>query len=160
MANLEKPITTQEELDALISDRLRRERETSVKRYEGFLSPEDKQTLINTHAAEVQKLTDSVTDLQNQLKTKDEELAASLHYRTDLEKTRIALAAGLKPEYADRLRGETADDWKADAEILAKDFKAAHTVAPSGNPEPITDPKDANRKRFQDWFDENLKIGD
>ena len=137
MANLEKPITTQEELDALISDRLRRERETSAKRYEGFLSPEDKQTLINTHAAEVQKLTDSVTDLQNQLKTKDEELAASLHYRTDLEKTRIALAAGLKPEYADRLRGEPADDWEADAEILAKDFKAAHVVAPQGNPDPI-----------------------
>ena len=39
------PIETQEQLDAVIGERIKRERETSAKKYEGYLSPDDfKQT--------------------------------------------------------------------------------------------------------------------
>ena len=36
-----KPIETQEELNAIIKDRLKRERESAEKRFEGWVSPED-----------------------------------------------------------------------------------------------------------------------
>ena len=132
-----KIIETQEEFDARISERLKRAAETAAKKYEGWTSPEDLETVKSDYESKIKTLEDSVASAEQKLKDKDIEIAESAKYRTDLEKTRIALAAGLKPEYADRLRGETADDWKADAEILAKDFKAAHVVAPQGNPDPI-----------------------
>ena len=36
-------ITTQEELDSIIKDRLKRDREAQTKKYEGWISPEDHQ---------------------------------------------------------------------------------------------------------------------
>ena len=43
MAEEFKPIETQEELDKIITTRLKRERETTEKRFEGWISPEDHQ---------------------------------------------------------------------------------------------------------------------
>ena len=111
MANLEKPITTQEELDAVIKDRLSRERESAAKRYEGWVSPEDVEKLKEEHAKEVKALQDAAAASEQTIKDKDAAIAESAKYKTDLEKTRIALAAGLKIDYADRLRGENAEEW-------------------------------------------------
>ena len=152
-----RPITTQEELDAVISDRLKRERETSAKKYEGWKSPDDIQKLMDDHAKELKKLQDAAAETEKVLKEKDDQIAESARYRTDLEKTRIALAAGLKIDYADRLRGENADEWKADAEVLAKDFAASHAAAPVGNPEPSGgQSKPSTGAQFAEWLNANL----
>lgn len=151
------PITTQEELDAIISERLKRERETSAKRFEGWTSPEDLEKLNSTHAAELKKLQDAAANDAKKLAEKDAELAKSAQYKTDLEKTRIALAAGLKIDYADRLRGENAEEWKKDAELLAKDFKTAQVLAPLGDPDPKpgnNDPELIAKAKFKTWLDE------
>ena len=159
MALLEKPITTQEEIDAIIGDRLKREREASAKKYEGWTSPEDRKKLEDGHAVELKKLQDAAAAQEAAIKEKDALIAEGNRYKTDLEKTRIALNAGLKAEYADRLRGENADEWKADAELLAKDFKAAHQTGPLGNPDPkpadgsVTE---ANGKRFAEWAEKQF----
>ena len=144
MALLEKPITTQEEFDAAIGQRLARERETSAKRYEGWMSPEDIKKLTDAHAEELKKLTDAADANAKALAEKDALIAQGDKYRTDLEKTRIAIAAGLDPKYADRLVGSNADEWKSDAEALAKDFAAAHTGAPIGSPERSGAPQTAD----------------
>ena len=39
-------ITTQEELDNIIKDRLKRDREAQAKKYEGWISPEDHQKAV------------------------------------------------------------------------------------------------------------------
>ena len=131
-----KIIETQEQFDAAISERLKRDRETQAKKYEGWISPEEQQKALDELNKKIKALEDAATVSERTIAEKDAEIAKSAKYRTDLEKTRIALAAGLKIEYADRLRGENADEWKADAETLAKDFSAAHQVAPLGSPEP------------------------
>lgn len=136
MANLEKPITTQEELNEVIKDRLAREKESAAKRYEGWVSPEDVEKLKEEHAKEVKALQDASAASEQTIKDKDAAIAESAKYKTDLEKTRIALAAGLKIDYADRLRGENAEEWEKDAKLLAKDFAASHSAPPLGNPEP------------------------
>lgn len=158
MANLEKPITTQEEFDAAIKERLSREREASAKRYEGWTSPEDMEKLKEEHAKEVKALQDAAAASEQTIKDKDAALAESAKYKTDLEKTRIALAAGLKIDYADRLRGETAEEWAKDAKLLAKDFAASHSAPPLGNSDPAPSqkakPEDIAKRKFTEWLDQ------
>ncbi len=132
-----KPITSQEEFDSIISDRLARERSTTEKRFDGWTSPDklaelksgyEKQLeeLRASHQSEMESLgtkhAGELKTLQDTLSEKEKALAENEHYRTDLEKTRIALAAGLPERYASRLVGANADEWKADANELAKDF--------------------------------------
>ena len=150
------PIETQEQFDAAIKERLQRERESQAKKFEGWVSPDDFQKLVAERDAKIKQLEDAATDTAQKLADKDSEIAASAKYRTDLEKTKIAIAAGLKIDYADRLRGETAEEWKADAELLAKDFGAAHLTAPLGSPEPAGSNKQNTSKQFADWFSENF----
>lgn len=132
-----KVITTQEELNEVIGERLARERSTTEKRFDGWTSPDklaelksgyEKQLeeLRATHKSELDSLgakhADELKTLQETLSEKEKAIAENAHYRTDLEKTRIALAAGLPERYASRLVGANADEWKADANELAKDF--------------------------------------
>lgn len=137
MAELEKAITTQEELNEVIKERLQRERESAVKRYEGWTSPDDLKKIRESHADEIKKLKDAAAETEKTIAAKDEEIAKGAKYRTDLEKTRIALEAGLDIKYADRLRGENAEEWKADAKDLAKDFSGKRSRTPQASNEPI-----------------------
>ena len=146
-----KIIETQEQLDAIISERLRRDREAQAKKYEGWKSPEDMQKALEDLNAKVKALEDAAAVSQQTIAEKDAEIAKSAKYKTDLEKTRIALAAGLKIEYADRLRGETQEEWEADAKVLAKDFGQAHATAPLGSNEPTITEKVDTAKLFEKW---------
>lgn len=103
-------IESQEQLDAVLKDRLTRERESSAKKYEGYTSPDDLQKLKDSYEAKIKALEDAAQTTQQTLDQKDAQIADGEKYRTDLEKTRIAINAGLDIKYADRLRGENADE--------------------------------------------------
>lgn len=149
-------IETQEQFDAAISERLRRDRESYAKKFEGWTSPEDLQKLKDEHDKQIKALQDAAVATEKTIADKDAQIAEGAKYKTDLEKTRIALAAGLKIEYADRLRGETAEEWEKDAKALAKDFATAHAVAPLGSQEPTITGKGSARDRFAEWMEENI----
>ena len=131
-----KVIETQEQFDAAISERLKRDREAYARKFEGWISPDDLEKIKKDHESKVKALEDAAAATEKKLAEKDAEIKKGESYRTDLEKTRIALAAGLRIDYADRLRGSNAEEWKADAEALAKDFAVAHYSAPIGSNEP------------------------
>ena len=103
------------------------------------MSPEDMQTVVDEYKGRIKALEDAAAATQQTIAEKDAAIAESAKYKTDLEKTRIALSVGLDLKYAERLRGETAEEWKTDAEELAKDFAAVHNVPPLGSPEPVID---------------------
>ncbi|MBR4681588.1 MAG: hypothetical protein IKP03_10900 [Fibrobacter sp.] len=149
------PIETQEQFDAAIKDRLTRDREAYAKRFEGFKSPEDVQAITDQLNSKIKSLEDAAAATQAVIAEKDAKIAEGETYRTDLEKTRIAVAAGLDMKYAKRLNGSTAEEWKKDAEELAKDFRTAHTFPPLGNPEPSGSGK-ATRTQFADWLKEQI----
>lgn len=144
------PINTQEEFDAAIGERLSRDRESQAKKYEGWTSPEDLKKITDAHEAEIKKLTDAAAESEAKIKNLNEEIAKGNTYRADLEKTRIAIAQGLDIKYADRLRGETREEWEADAKDLAKDF-AAYASA-QNKPAPIGSPGTSGTKTTRDQF--------
>lgn len=150
------PIETQEQFDAAIKERLQRDREAQQKKYEGWISPDDLKKFMDERDDKIKQLEDAAAETAQKLADKDAEIAESAKYRTDLEKTKIAIAAGLKIDYVDRLRGSNAEEWKKDAEVLAKDFAAAHATAPLGSPEPSTGGKANTGKQFADWFNEQF----
>lgn len=101
-----QPINTQEEFDARIADRLKRERDKFAD-YDA----------IKASAAESGKRI-------SELEAKEKELTGRIRqYETDSAKTRIGLAAGLPYEMVSRLSGETEEEIKTDAEALAKLLK-------------------------------------
>ena len=151
-----KVIETQEQLDKLIGERIQRANEKAAEKYTGWKSPDDVQAITNTYEEKIKKLEEAAAATQQIIADKDAEIATSAKYKTDLEKTRIALEAGLKIEYADRLRGENEEEWRADAQFLAKDFAAAHYNAPLGNPEPIITKEASTREKFSEWFAEEM----
>ena len=137
-----KAIDTQEQFEEAIKARLERDRKTYRKAFEeemrekGWKSPDEIEGLTKDLNSQIDALNTAAAETAKAMAAKDEEIAAGAKYRTDLEKTRIALQAGLKIEYADRLRGETKEEWEADAEELAKDFASSHVTAPLGSNEP------------------------
>ena len=147
------PIETQEQLNEVIGERLRKAEEKAMaKAKEQFADYDDLKKQVADYQEQLQKLTDTVSESEKKLAEKDAELAESASYRTDLEKTRIAIEAGLKMEYASRLQGETAEEWKADAQALAKDFAGSHVGAPLGSNEPKITHEATAEDKFSEWF--------
>ena len=127
-----KPIETQEELDNIIKERLKRERETTQKKYEGWISPEDHQRALEdankafddfkaAHAGDEQ----TITDLRAQNKA----------YETASLKSRIAHEVGLSYEWISRISGDDEASIRSDAESLKKLVGSGSTPLPTKSTE-------------------------
>lgn len=128
-----KTIETQEELDNIVKERLRREREKfgdyddlkkrvfELESENGALKAtveETKQTIAESDA--------QITELQGQVS----------NYETASLRTRIALQNGLPYDLADRLQGADEEALKADAERLAGFMRPSTPQAPLRDTEP------------------------
>ena len=128
-----KPITTQEEFDAAIKERLSREK-AKYSDYDQLKSlvedlKKENVDLKSTIEADSQSKADAdkqLEDLQNQI----------AGYETASLRTRIALQHGLPYDLADRLQGTDEESFKADAERLAGFIKRTQPVAPIRETEP------------------------
>jgi hypothetical protein len=117
MSDTFKTIETQEELDAIIEKRLKREREVTTKRFEGWISPEDHQKAIDS--------ANKALDDYKEAHKGDEQTIADLTaknkaYETASLKSRIAHEVGLSYDWISRISGEDEDSIRADAESLKK----------------------------------------
>lgn len=151
------PINTQEEFDAKISERISRAKESAAKQFEGWTSPDDLAKVKAKYDSQIKTLQDAAAAAEQQLAEKDVKIQESDKYRVELSKTRIAIEAGLDYKYASRLVGNTEEEWKKDAEELAKDFAASHRQVPLGNPDPKptdNNPKSVARRKFAEWMEE------
>lgn len=101
------PITTQEEFNEAIKDRLARERRVTAEKYadydelKGKISTYEEQ--ISTFQQAEQQRADETAELQRQI---DELTAKNKRYETDSVKTKVALELGLPAAMASRLTGE------------------------------------------------------
>lgn len=140
-----KPIETQEQLDAIISDRIKRAQETTRKEFEGFLSPEDAEKKYAGYLSpEAEKKKYAGYLSPEEAAKKDAKIKG---YETDSVKTRIAHETGIPYELASRLTGDDEDAIRKDAEAMAKLIKAGGGTPPLASTEPGgTDTKKAALK--------------
>ena len=117
------PITTQEEFNSRISQRLEEARNAERQKYADY---ETVKKDLETAKEDAQKKDKTITDLQEQLKGS----------RAELAKTRIALEKGLPIEMSARLTGETEEEIRKDAEMLSALFTRQKDPAPLRDPEP------------------------
>lgn len=131
-------ITTQEQLESVLKERLERERAKYAKFEEYKAAAQELETYKGKH------FEDQIKDLQGKLTQAQD---AAKGHQTALEeanarakaaegkylRSAVALEKHLPAELADRLRGETREELISDAEALAKLVGAG--VAPMATPE-------------------------
>lgn len=146
-----KPINTQEEFETAVKDRIAREKDTVLRKYADYDDLKAKAARYDTEkttfdtalAAANGKIADyekQIGDLNGKIKG----------FETDSLKTQIALQTGLPYEMRSRLKGETEDEIKKDAQDLFKLMGTQRTVLPLGDPEPTVDSKTAAVKALRD----------
>lgn len=127
------PIETQEQFDAAISERIGR---VNAK-HESAIA--DMQAKLDALTQENASLNQSIKDSADKYATADNtiaDLTAKVKsYEVASVKARVAREAGIPFEMAERLRGETEEEIKADAEALAK--LIPKQKAPLGSTEPV-----------------------
>lgn len=121
-----EPITTQEQLDEIISARLKRDREAMAKKYADYDDIKGKNAEYVQRIAELEKQQGDLTkkyegydsqilDLQNKCK----------EYEAARKKTDIALEYGLPYGMASRLIGDTDEDIRKDAQDMMAMMKGS-----------------------------------
>lgn len=135
-----KPIETQEQLDAIISDRIKRAQETTRKEFEGFLSPDDAAKKYAGYLSPEDEKKKYAGYLSPEEAAKKD--AKIKGYETNSVKMRIAHENNIPYELAGRLSGESEEDIRKDAESLAKLLRLQ-----GGAPLASTEPEGADSRR-------------
>lgn len=127
--------------------------EKAVKAYQGLgKSPEEIAALM----ADLKKIQDSSMSEAEKIKAENEALKAAkaaaeaeiTTLKTGQLKARLLAAASLPPELADRLKGSTEDEIKADIEEVKRLFKPATVGTPSNPGAPRDESAEARGKRL------------
>lgn len=132
-----KPITTQEELNAILADRLKRQKDSLLKKYENY----------DTVVEENNTLREQLSTKDQTLEKSNEELAAYQSKIDDLTgelsqqqlsslKTTIALQHGIPYNLAGRLQGEDEESIIEDAKSISSFIAQNEPVAPLKSTEP------------------------
>ncbi len=142
-----KTITTQEEFDAAIKDRIERAekktREAVAAEFKGWVKPADIEALKETHAAEIKRLADDHTKALEKYAGYDEkfkEFEAKIKgYEIRELKTKAATAYKLPLDAIEFLQGDDEKAINESAERLMNLTGANHGVGMTRNTEPTAD---------------------
>lgn len=150
-----KPITTQDELDNVIKDRLARQKETIESQYQDYEEIKKRKEELET---EVGVLNETIKETNEKYANHDADLsdlnAKLKDYEMSNMKTKIALQYGIPYNLASRLVGEDEETLSKDAESLASLVKQKEPIAPLKDIEPQVDEKDVAYKSLL----ENLNL--
>lgn len=131
-----KVIETQEQLEEVLKDRLKREGDKVRKEYEGYLSPSDAEEKYKGYLspdAEKEKYKNYLSP--EEVAKKDAKIK---EYETDSVKTRIAHELGLSYDAVGFLKGDNEEAIRKSAESL-KGLVGASNVAPLASTEAAID---------------------
>ena len=144
-------IETQEQLDRVIGERIRRAEEKAAEKYSDYESLKKRNADLMTQIAQ---LTEQINKQTETIKGHDkivEDLNNKVHgYETASVKTKIALELGLPYQMASRLSGTNEEEIRADAETMIQLIGSQKPVAPlgSGEPQISGNPSDAAWKKL------------
>ena len=133
-----KAIERQEQVDAVIGERITRERESNAKKYEGYISPDDFKTKTADMEKRIGDLNKALKDATDKVANHDKEIAERdskiKEYETASVKSRIAHEIGLSYDAIDFLKGDDEDSIRKSAESL-KSLVGVKQAPPLANPE-------------------------
>lgn len=138
-----KAITTQEELDSIIGERLKRQKESISKQYTDYEDLKTKNVDLEKELTELKKSLESSTSSKTELEKQIEELTGKVkaHDLSSL-KIKYALENGIPYNLAGRISGDDEESIKADAESLSDFFKSQTPPPPLKNTETNTKGED------------------
>lgn len=143
------PITTQEDFDRAISDRIKRERETLEKKYSDYAELKERTAAYDKQLGELKaSLEDSTKKASEHEKTVADLTGKITSYELTSLKTRIAHELGIPYELAGRLTGNDEKALRADAETLSKLVSTGKSTPPLKSTEPPAGEKDAEYKKL------------
>ncbi len=128
-----KAIETQEELDKIIGERLKRERKQVEDEFSEKISALEKENEgLKSENAEVKSSLEKVAEKDTEI----EQLQGRVKgYEKSEMQRKVALAHNIPYNLAARIQGETEDEMTEDAKALAKYFDKQDPVPPLKNPE-------------------------
>ena len=136
---------TQADVDRLVKDRLERERKKYAD-YDDLKKAKDElEKLKQGELSELEKERQEKETLKAAKAAADAEIN---ELRTGQMKVRLLAAASLPPELADRLKGTTEEEIKADIEEVKKLFKPASIGTPSNPGAPRDESPEDRGKRL------------
>lgn len=138
-----KAITTQEELDSIIGERLKRQKESISKQYTDYEDLKTKNVDLEKELTELKKSLESSTSSKTELEKQIEELTGKVkaHDLSSL-KIKYALENGIPYNLAGRISGDDEESIKADAQSLSDFFKSQTQPPPLKNTETNTKGED------------------
>lgn len=121
------PITTQEDFDKAIQQRIARAEKTVEEKFAGYLSPDGVTALKAEHEKALSQVTAQLQAASEKI-TGHDQIVADLTARatkaeTSLLKTQVAHANGVPLELADRLAGDSEEALTKDAQTFASFMK-------------------------------------
>ena len=135
-----KIIETQEQLDAIVSERVKRAKESVRKEYAEYetykQAYENQESFKKSYEDQIAELTNKQAETQSTIDGLNSRIA---QYEMDSVKTRACVEYGLPLEMASRIHGATEDEIMKDASTLSS-FVSTKSAPPLRNPEaPIED---------------------
>lgn len=125
------PITTQEEFDRAISERIKRERETLEKKYSDYADLKSKVADYETQLGTLKSSFEESTKKASEFEKTVADLTGKISsYELTSLKTRIAHELGIPYELSGRLTGNDEKELRADAESLSKLVSAGKPTPP------------------------------
>ena len=134
---------TQADVDRIVADRLKRERETTKTKYADYDE-------LKTRAEGAKTLEDRVAEIERQAKESE----------TRAMRAEVANAKGLTPGQARRLVGATREELEADADELLKDIGAQQKQGNRVPNEGKTSPKTAGDDEVREFARNLFSSGD
>lgn len=132
------PITTQEEFDAAIKERLTRDREAQARKTaEKYADYDDLKAKAGDYERQIADYTEKLKGIEEKDKKIKELESTVKKHETSALRTRIAHETGLDYSLASRLTGESEEEIRADAKLLSEAIgKMKTTAAPTKSTEP------------------------
>lgn len=143
------PITTQEEFNAAIGERIKREKETISQKYSDYEDLKNKTTEYEKQIGELNRAIEDSGKKYADYDTKLADLQSKVsEYESSSVKTRIAHEVGIPYELAGRLSGKTEDEIRKDAESLSKLIGTQHAAPLKSTETAVEDPKKSALKNL------------
>ena len=131
------PIETQEQLDKIIGERIRRAEQKAAEKYADYEDLKTQNAGYVTQISQLQTQLQAQADKAKESETSIADLTAKVHqYETASVKTKVALEMGLPYQMASRLTGDDEKAIRADAEAMKQLIGAQVGPAPLGSTEP------------------------